>query len=34
MPQANCPYTIGKRVCVAGPAGHPGRHDWPKAAKR
>lgn len=24
-----CPYTVGRRLCVAGPAGHPGRHDWP-----
>lgn len=24
-----CPYTVGKRVCVAGAIGHAGAHDWP-----
>lgn len=24
-----CPYTVGRRHCYAGAAGHPGRHDWP-----
>ena len=26
-----CPYTVGKRSCVAGAQGHAGAHDWPKA---
>lgn len=26
-----CPYTVGPRHCVAGPANHPGPHDWPSA---
>lgn len=28
--QRPCPYTVGKRICIAGPAGHAGAHDWPK----
>lgn len=29
-----CPYTVGKRPCVAGAAGHDGPHDWPTYRER
>lgn len=28
-----CPYTVGKRACVAGARGHAGSHDWPAPGK-
>lgn len=33
MEHTLCPYTVGRRVCVAGPIGHPGPHDWPAPGK-
>ena len=29
-----CPYTVGKRTCVAGATGHAGPHEWPGVAER
>ena len=31
--EGTCPYTVGKRTCVAGGAGHAGPHEWPKPVK-
>ena len=29
-----CPYTVGRRICVSGPIGHPGPHVWPPVSKK